>query len=52
MAKSATTYVPQLVNHMKKLTMTDEDTLFTLAVEHVDGAAEKLALLSQGNVSI
>lgn len=43
MAKSTSTYISELVNHMKGFSVMDEDTLFDLALEHVtDSAAEKL----------
>ena len=49
MAKATPTYVSELVDHMKGLTVTDEETLLDLAVEHVaDAAATKLGL-KQGN---
>ena len=50
MAEAASTYVSDLVDHMKGLTaVTDEETLHKLATEHVaDNVAEKLAL-KQGN---
>ena len=45
MAKATSTYVSELVDHMKGLTVTDEETLLDLAVEHVaDAAATKLGL--------
>ena len=43
MAKSTSSYISELVNHMKGFSVMDEDTLFDLAIEHVtDSAAEKL----------
>ena len=50
MAEAASTYVSELVDHMKGLTeVTDEEILLGLAIEHVaNGAAEKLAS-KQGN---
>ena len=45
MANATPTYVSELVNHMKGLTVTDEETLLDLAVGHVaDAAATKLGL--------
>ena len=51
MAESTSSYVPELVEHMKGLTVADEDTLLDLAVEHVaDAAAEKLGLTQGYNI--
>ena len=52
MAESSTSYVSQLVKHMKFLTaVTGEETLLELAVEHVaDGVAEEIGL-KQGKVN-
>ena len=45
MAESTSTYVSELVKHMKCLTEVDEDTLLDLALDNVaESAAEKLAL--------
>ena len=57
MAESTSTYVSELVKHMKCLTDVDEDTLFDLALANVaghmaDSAAEKLALKQGNNCSV
>ena len=49
MAKATSTYVSELVDHMKGLTVTDEETLLDLAVEHVADAAATELGLKQGN---
>ena len=48
MAESTPTYVSELVNHMKGLTVMDEETLLDLAVEHVADVAAKQLGLKQG----
>ena len=49
MAESTSTYVSELVDQMKSLTVMDEETLLDLAVEHVADAAAKKLGLKQGN---
>ena len=48
MAESTSTYVSELVDQMKSLTVMDEETLLDLAVEHVADAAAKKLGLKQG----
>ena len=48
MAESTPTYVSELVNHMKGLTVMDEETLLDLAVEHVADVAARQLGLKQG----
>ena len=54
MAASAPTFVSDLVQQMKSLTVdTNEETLLDLAVEHVaDAAAEKLGLKQGDTIQI